>query len=275
MTLYLKYTVTNPMAIPPRRTHEDSVCFDVFSPKSFMLLPEAVVKIDTYIIFEMQGSFYAQLVDVPNTNLKLLAGVIDPGYRGSIIVALKNLTDAKQFISTSDIIAKMIFLPVLLPELIYDDFDEYEGKSLQLYVKFTKTHPAAFKPTRLDEDSVGYDLYAIEDTCVPPYGTKHIDIGLSLHIDAPLYGQIRDKSGFSTKKELYVINGVIDSSYKSSIIINFKNLSNKTQYIFFGETIAQLIFYTTVIPKLKYADEINMNTYRGDRGFESGNRRIC
>ena len=47
---------------------------------------------------------YGQLVS-ENTSLILLGEVIDPGYRGDIIVALINVTDKEQTIFRAEIIA--------------------------------------------------------------------------------------------------------------------------------------------------------------------------
>lgn len=280
MALTLNYTVTHPDAVVPKRDNENCVGYKLFATENVFFQPYELKKINTGIILEMQGSYYAQLEDV-HENFKVLGGVIDPGFRGSIIVALFNKTNQNQTILMHEVLAQMIFLPVILPELVYKDYDEEiseeeKEEKLKSYVKFTKTSSLANTPTRFEEGSVGYDLHAMKNACAGPFETVKVDTGIVLDIQGPFYAQIRDKSGFSTKRFLHVFNGVIDSTHKSSIIVHFENVSNKEQLIFQGEKIAQMIFLPVVTPILKYKDEIDKNTTRGERGFQSGEiKSIC
>lgn len=272
MSLILKYTTTDPSAIKPKRKNDMCVGYDLYSTKTILAPPRDVVKIDTGIILEMQGQYYGKIVARPNeTNFIEVAGVIDPSYRGSIIVCLFNMTDKKITILPEQLIAQLLFIPVLLPELIHiDAMEENTESSLKTYIKYTKTNPSAFTPTRFEEGSVGYDLHALKNASVPPFGSVKIDTGIVLHMQGQFYGQIQDKSGFSTKRKLHVKNGVVDSSHKSSIVVHFQNLSDQEQHIFAEEKIAQIIFIPVCLPKLKHADEIDLNTTRGMRGFSSG-----
>lgn len=280
MALTLNYTVTHPDAVEPKRDNENCVGYKLFATENVIFQPYELKKINTGIILEMQGSYYAQLEDVLE-NFKVLGGVIDPGYRGSIIVALFNKTNQKQTILMQNVVAQMIFLPVILPELVYKDYeeeilDEEKEERLKTYVKFTKTSSSVITPTRFEEGSVGYDLHALKDAYVSPFQSVKVDTGIVLNIQGPFYAQIRDKSGFSTKRLLHVFNGVVDSSLKSSIVVNFENVSNQEQHIYAKEKIAQMIFLPVVTPKLIYKDEIDKNTTRGERGFQSGDiKSIC
>lgn len=280
MALTLHYTLNHPYAVEPMRDNKNCVGYKLFVPENVTFQPFELKKINTGVILEMQGSYYAQLEDELD-NFKVLGGVIDPSYRGSLIVALLNKTNQKQTVLMHSTIAQMIFLPVLLPELVYKDyeeelFSEEKEEKLKIYIKFTKTHPSAITPTRFEEGSVGYDLHALKDACVAPFQTVKVDTGIVLDLQGPFYAQIRDKSGFSTKRFLHVFNGVIDSSYKSSIVVHFENCSDKEQHIFAKEKIAQIIFLPVVTPNLKYMDAIDTNTTRGERGFQSGDiKSIC
>lgn len=280
MALTLNYTTTHHNATKPKRDNKNCVGYSLFATENIIFQPLELKKIDIGIILEMQGSYYGQIEDILE-NFKVLGGVIDPGYRGSIIVALLNKTNQNQTIFMHDVLAQMIFLPVILPELVYKDYEEEisteeKEEKLKTYVKYTKTHPSAITPTRFEEGSVGYDLHALKNAYVPPFKTVKVDTGIELEIQGPFYAQIRDKSGFSTKRLLHVFNGVVDSSHKSSIVVYFENVSNQEQHIFAKEKIAQIIFLPVLTPIMQYKDEIDKNTTRGERGFQSGEiKSIC
>lgn len=138
---------------------------------------------------------------------------------------------------------------------------------MTLFLKYTKTDPAAVEPSRFEDGSVGYDLYAVKDVVIPPNNIVKIDTCIVFEMQGSYYGQIFDKSGFITKKKLKVVGGVIDSSYRGSIIVALHNFSSTEQKIFAFEKIAQIVFIPILLPKLIYKDEIDMDTERGDRKF--------
>ena len=247
MAFPLNYTKSSDLAIQPERISYNNVAYCFYNPKDITIQPFEVVKINTGIAFEMIGNhYYGQLVS-KKTSFILLGGVIDPGYRGDIIVALINVTDKEQTIFRREVIAQCIFTPVLLPDLLQNI------SNLQFHVKPTKTIESAFVPARLEDASVGYDLHATENFNVPPLGIVEIDVGVALELKGgPFYAQIRDKSGFSTKRKLHVINGIIDASNNNNpIIVYFQNLSREEQYIFANEQIAQVLFLPVLLPTLR------------------------
>ena len=67
-----------------------------FNPKSISVKPFKVVKINIGIAFEMIGKYYGQPVS-EKPGFILLGGMIDPSYRGYIIVALINVIDKTIF----------------------------------------------------------------------------------------------------------------------------------------------------------------------------------
>lgn len=280
MALTLNYTTTHPNAITPKKDNENCVGYKLFATENIIFQPLELIKINTGIVLEMQGSYYGQIEDVLE-NFKVMGGVIDPGFRGSIIVALLNKTNKTQTILMHQDLAQIIFMPVILPKLVYKDYEEEilteeKEEKLKTYVKYTKTNPSAIEPTRFEEGSVGYDIHALKDVYVCPGQSIKVDTGIVLDIQGPFYAQIRDKSGFSTKKLLHVFNGVIDSNHKSSIFVHFENLSNQEQHIFAEEKIAQIIFLPVLTPIMKYKDKIDKNTTRGERGFQSGQiKNLC
>lgn len=280
MALNLKYTTTDPLALEPRRLQDNSAAYNLFALKDITVPPKSVIKVNTGIILEMQGSYFGIISDeiefATKKKLKIIAGVIDPSYRGVILVTFFNLSNEEQKIFAQEKIAHIIFVRVLLPKFIYaEEIDTVHEipEILETCIHYTKTRLSAFEPRRFEEGSVGYDLHALKDLVIPANGSGKVDTGIILNIQGPMYGQLFDKSGFVTQKKLHVLGGIIDASYKSSIEVHFINLSDKEQRIFADEKIAQIIFLPIELPTLVYKREIDMNTIRRNRGF--GGYTIC
>lgn len=264
MALNLKYTTTHSSALEPTRLHENSVTYSLFAIKDIIVPPKDVIKVNTGIIFEMQGSYFGLISDdvdfAREKNLKVIENVVDPSSRADIFVTFFNLSNKEQKIFAQEKIAHILFVRVLLPKFIYAEEIEtiHEiPEILGTYVYYTKTHLSAFEPRRFEEGSVGYNLHAIKDLVIPAHEIRTVDTGVTLHLQGPVYGQLFDKSGFVTKKKLHVVNGIIDSAYKSSILVHFINLSNTEQRIFAEEKVAQIIFLPIEVPTLVYQKEID------------------
>ncbi|GBM91824.1 Deoxyuridine 5'-triphosphate nucleotidohydrolase [Araneus ventricosus] len=111
-------------ALIPTRSTEDSVGYDLFTPYEVSINPEEKQKeIDIGIAMEMNGKYFGYIrsksrLAKNNPDLFLKAGVVDPGYRGSIKVLLHNKGQTTITFNAGDAIAQLLFIPVYLPELI-------------------------------------------------------------------------------------------------------------------------------------------------------------
>lgn len=275
MALNLKYTTTDPLALEPCQSEENSATYNLYSLKDIIVPPRSIIEVDTGIVLEMQGSYFGLISDeielATKRNLKVIDRVIDPSYRGVIFITFFNLSTKEQMIFEQEKIAHVLFVRVLLPKFIYvEDIDAVHEtpQILKTYIHYTKTHPSAFEPRRFEEESVGYDLYALKDVVIPANGIGNVNTGIILKIQGPpMYGQLFDKPEFVIQKKLLIVGGVIDSSYRSSIMVHFINLSDKKQQIFADEKIAQIIFLPIELPTLVYKKKIDMNTLRENFGF--------
>lgn len=137
-------------------------------------------------------------------------------------------------------------------------------------MKFKKLNNLAKTPTRADEGSAGYDLYAATSYSIEikPHQTVKIDTGIALEIDHGFFGMLVPRSGIATKRSLRPANtpGIIDESYRGNIIIALHNDSDIPQWIEAQERIAQLILVPYHITDWEEVDELS-ETERGDGGF--------
>jgi dTMP kinase len=122
-------------------------------------------------------------------------------------------------------------------------------------------------PTRAHPTDAGLDLYATEDSSIPPYGQFAIPTGLKIAIPEGYVGLVWDKSGLANQGYT-TLGGVIDSSYRGEIRVVFKNLSEDIYHIQEGQKIAQLLIQKIETPKI-IEGPIENDTDRGQNGFGS------
>ena len=148
-------------------------------------------------------------------------------------------------------------------------------------VKIGLLSDRAHIPTRMTTGSAGYDLYAAADAVVPAATTSAngtVDIGrclvsLGIAIELPIgtVGRIAARSGLSTKFNIEVGAGWIDSDFRGEVMVELKNLSSADYNITAGDRIAQLIFLKTLETDLVVSDKLK-RTSRGTSGLGSTGR---
>lgn len=145
-------------------------------------------------------------------------------------------------------------------------------------LKIKRLTPLARLPQRMTAGSAGLDLYAAVAITIPAaqistngkvaIGRALVSTGLALEIPLGMVGRIASRSGLSTKHNIEVGAGWIDSDYRGELLVELKNLSSQDFQIEVGERIAQLVL-------LKLGDylitEIDLLTSseRGSGGFGS------
>lgn len=154
----------------------------------------------------------------------------------------------------------------------------------ELNIKFKKLYPHAKVPTKAHFDDAGWDLYALTSGAIEAGRLNHISTGIAIQIPTGYVGIIHGKSGLAYKEGIYILGGVIDSSYRGEIIViasdsvfdivggmysgDYQYVEG--QYIYErGEKIAQLVLYQT--PLHVNWQEVNEldSSERGTKGFGS------
>lgn len=135
-------------------------------------------------------------------------------------------------------------------------------------LKIKKLYKDAITPTKSYKYDAGIDLYSKSSYNIYPGKHIIIDTGIAMHIPEGYYGQIFDRSGIATKKELHCIAGVIDSQYRGEIKIAMTNLGERYCEISAGDKIAQMVILPVPEINIEEVDELN-NSERGENGFGS------
>lgn len=148
---------------------------------------------------------------------------------------------------------------------------------------YKKLYPDAIAPKRSKDGDAGLDLFAREDIVVPSlprelildgvYSNHHvtkIDTGIAIQLPQGHVGLIWDRSSMGSKL-LKTLGGVIDETYRGSLIVCLVNLSFKDYHVKAGDKVAQLIIQKYEKCDLVETDELS-ETERKDGGFGSSGR---
>lgn len=138
-----------------------------------------------------------------------------------------------------------------------------------------KLDNGAFTPTRAYPSDAGLDLYARETKVIPARGSAKFDTGV--HIELPLVtvgdkafytvGMLKSKSGLNTKHGI-TSEGVIDYSYRGSIVAKLYNNTDEDYVVERGHKITQLVILPVITTGCTLVDELSDGD-RGDNGFGS------
>lgn len=114
----------------PIRSHHDDAGMDLFSVDEIILKPGEYQVIKTGIALEIPYSFVGLVWEksgMANKGIKTVGGVIDSGYRGEIMIQLRNFSDSDYQISKGDKVAQLIISKIELPTMIeVDELSESE-----------------------------------------------------------------------------------------------------------------------------------------------------
>src|SRR5699024_4264533 len=117
-------------------------------------------------------------------------------------------------------------------------------------IQIKKLSESATLPTRAHEHDRGIDLYASVDTIVTYTHASVISTSIAVNITPCYEGQIRLRSGKSSKTYLRVILGTVDATYNGELGVIADTL-NKSEYLVKkGEKIAQLVLTKVELPSL-------------------------
>lgn len=111
-----KVQLLNKEAKIPTKTNYSDAGFDLYSSVSTIIPPKQRKTVNTGIALQMPEHFAGLIWPRSGLSVKqgvdVLAGVVDSGYRGEIMVCLYNTSDQNVVINTGDRIAQIIFQEV-------------------------------------------------------------------------------------------------------------------------------------------------------------------
>ncbi|MDX1957517.1 MAG: dUTP diphosphatase [Leptospiraceae bacterium] len=140
-------------------------------------------------------------------------------------------------------------------------------------IEIEKIFPDSILPERKTSGSVGYDLfsYCPNGIEIEKGKVSFIPTGIKIAIPNGYDGEIRPRSGLSTKERLIIPNspGTIDSDYRGEILVAILNLSETNFLVSHKMRIAQLIIRKSYVIDWIEVSSLSSSTERGEKGFGS------
>ena len=124
----IKIKKLNPRAIIPTRGSEDAAGYDLYNTENVVILPGMSYKAHTDIALEIPVGYFGAIFARSGLSTKRglrpanCVGVIDPDYRGEILVPLYNDSNCGQEIKAGERIAQLIILPY--QSILFTEVDE-------------------------------------------------------------------------------------------------------------------------------------------------------
>ncbi|HEV2295302.1 MAG TPA: dUTP diphosphatase [Tepidisphaeraceae bacterium] len=141
---------------------------------------------------------------------------------------------------------------------------------IQVRIKRTPGNPDVPLPMRMTAHAAGFDLSAAvtEPTVLEPGDIRLIPCGFAMAVPHGFEGQVRPRSGLSSKHGVTMINGpgTIDSDYRGEVHVPLINLGRSPFTIERGMRIAQMLILPVPTSEIVEVDELD-ETARGQGGF--------
>ena len=141
-----------------------------------------------------------------------------------------------------------------------------------LNIQFSRTERAQglYVPAYMTEGAVGMDLCSTEDVIIRPMDISRVPSGVRIKIPEGYEGQIRSRSGLSSKHGVWVVNqpATIDQDFVGELIIPMYNSGVCSYKIHRGDRVAQLVVCPVMKVTLEEVAELP-RTERGEKGFGS------
>jgi len=118
----------NEGAIMPTKAHKEDAGFDLYCKEDFLLPKNGSCVVDTGVCVEIPYGYVGMIKSKSGLNIKsgiTTEGVIDSGYTGSIVVKLRNDSDADFVFSRGNKITQLVILPI--PEITLNEVDELDN----------------------------------------------------------------------------------------------------------------------------------------------------
>lgn len=123
-------------------------------------------------------------------------------------------------------------------------------------------------PKRHYGGDAGFDLYVSEEVKIEGYGFADVPLGVSIELPRGVWGMLTGRSSTLRKRNLLVMQGIIDNGYRGELFAGIQNMGSVGQILSPGDRVAQLIPIQLVQCEPVRVETLNPSD-RGDNGFGS------
>lgn len=114
----LKVLLCRDGARAPERLTPGAACYDVYAPTGFDLPRGKIVEVHAGVKLALPPNTVGRLLprsSLARKGVVVMGGVIDPDYRGEVIVVLKNTSQQGLYIAAGDRMCQLAIYPTLTP----------------------------------------------------------------------------------------------------------------------------------------------------------------
>ena len=129
-------------------------------------------------------------------------------------------------------------------------------------------NPEAKVPTKAYSGDAGFDVYALEDSCIFGKEQRQLKLGIAIEIAEDEVAIMSERSGMAIKSGITSIGNVIDSGYRGEISIILANITNHVFDIKKGDKIGQIIIHKLGNQTIEIVNELS-DTERGNNAHYS------
>ncbi len=122
----------------------------------------------------------------------------------------------------------------------------------------------------VDDQAVGYDLYAASDGFIEPLTRRLIGLGFKASFTPGHVGRYADRSGMANKGITF-FGGVIDPSYRGEWKVILYNSTGELFEYKKGDRIVQVIFVRVELPEVSQVSSVE-DSLRGASGIGSSGK---
>jgi dUTPase len=115
-------------------------------------------------------------------------------------------------------------------------------------IRYSVIHPSCFHPSK-QENSPGIDIPVQQEITLPPNGQMTVDTGIQLVLPTNLCAQLIPHES-SSRVNLYIHSGFVDSNFSSTIKLLLRNDSSTTVKIEPGTNLVQALILPILHPTL-------------------------
>lgn len=127
---------------------------------------------------------------------------------------------------------------------------------------------AGKKPEEGTAWAAGYDISTAYEQVIAPHSVAKISSNTALELPETLFAMVKSRSSTYERHQVFVLDGVIDSDYRGTIVIMVHNPTNDYITIPKNARIAQLLIFDRIQVRFFRKDTLS-KTLRGGSGFGS------
>ena len=134
------------------------------------------------------------------------------------------------------------------------------------WLRVARVRPNATLPGRKHPEDAGIDLYAAEETSVPPHSFSIVPTGVTMDIPPGTVGLLKPKG----RSNHLLGAGVVDAGYQGEILIKVANPTAEMLVFKPGDAVGQMLLIPVLMPQVTEVSAEEIHAQRTQRGGSGG-----